>query len=530
MKPKKQKKNGTSFVLLAIIIIAVVAIFAFFIYRFLQYDKTEFEVKAGSVVYNEDNEYIKVEGDAYLTQKVDRNYYLYEEVDGDTTKHKIGKNAVIHKEGDMYLYLYGTAYQVLSTGDVEVVKGETKVVKSSPTKFFKLDDRQYLMVDPELRTVDSEILDTKDYVIINMDKQGNPSFSNHLVNFKTISQLILTGSTFKFDIALEKLIYEDTEVNLKNIIGSSNQYVEPEPEEEEKEDLTDDKLQAVQDNIGQSMDTVVGYYDKYFNDVIKSVNNLTTSVVGSNNNAILALNKNDVYYDFVKWLALKSIKTGVSTIQVEYTIFDPSDEYQVVHLVVDGPAQPGLDGVDPDKTVHALNKNDYVYTVRDLKPNTSYTIDLTYYKVGTSEETVEDTLVVTTKKDSYNIQVYKITKERVAGDDGEPTDQYILHYELTVDNEYKFTSANIQFLGYTYSEEYERWVQNNSSPATQLTDSNIDNSGIYYGSIALNKGYSLSDKNVVQLDNIKFCNGYTDSNITSCPTSDMVVSYKFFNE
>lgn len=67
MKPKKQKKNGTSFVLLAIIIIAVVAIFAFFIYRFLQYDKTEFEVKAGSVVYNEDNEYIKVEGDAYLT-------------------------------------------------------------------------------------------------------------------------------------------------------------------------------------------------------------------------------------------------------------------------------------------------------------------------------------------------------------------------------------------------------------------------------------------------------------------------------
>ena len=44
MKPKKPKKNGKSFVLLAIIIIAVVAIFAFFIYRFLQYDKTEFEI------------------------------------------------------------------------------------------------------------------------------------------------------------------------------------------------------------------------------------------------------------------------------------------------------------------------------------------------------------------------------------------------------------------------------------------------------------------------------------------------------
>lgn len=529
MKPQKQKKNGTSFVILALIVIAVVSLFAFFIYRFLQYDKTEFEVLEGSVVYNEENEYIKVQGDAYLTQKVDRNYYLYEDIDGETIRHKIGKNAVIHKEGDMYLYLYGTAYQVLSTGDVEIVKGETKIVKSSPTKFFKLDDRQYLMVDPELRTVDSDILETKDYVIVNMDKKGNPSFSNHLVNFKTISQLVVTGSTFKFDIALEKLIYEDTEVNLKNIIGSTNQYVEI-IEEEEVEDLTDDKLQAVQDNISQSMDTVVGYYDKYFNDVIKSVNNLTTSVVGSNNNAILALNKNDVYYDFVKWLALKSVKTGVSTIEVEYTIFDPSDEYQVVHLIVDGPAQPGMDGVDPDRTIHALNKNDYVYTIRDLKPNTSYSIDLIYYKVGTSEETIEDTLVVTTKKDSYNIQVYKITKDEVTGDDGDPTHQYTLHYELTVDNEYKFTSAVIQYLGYTYSEEYDMWVQNNSSTATNLTDSSIDNSGIYYGTLQLNKGYSLSDKNVVKLYNVKFCNGYTDSNITSCPTSDKEVSYKFFSE
>jgi hypothetical protein len=44
MKPNKPKKNGTSFVLLAIIIIAVVALFAFFIYRFTQYDKTEYEI------------------------------------------------------------------------------------------------------------------------------------------------------------------------------------------------------------------------------------------------------------------------------------------------------------------------------------------------------------------------------------------------------------------------------------------------------------------------------------------------------
>ena len=526
MKPNKPKKNGKSFALLAIIIIAVVAIFAFFIYRFLQYDKTEFEVQEGSVIYNEDNEYIKVEGDAYLTQKVDRNYYLYEKVEGETTRYKIGKNAVIHKEGDMYLYLYGTAYQVLSTGDVEVVKGETKIVKSSPTKFFKLDDRQYLMVDPGLRTVDSQILDTKDYVIINMDKQGNPSFSNHLVNFKTISQLIVTGSTFKFDIALEKLIYEDSEVNLKNIIGSTNQYVEP--EEEEEIDLTDEKLEAVQGNIAESMDTVVGYYDKYFNDVIKSVNNLTTSVVGSNNNAILALNKNDVYYDFVKWLALKSVKTGVSTIEVGYTIFDPSDEYQVVHLVVDGPAQPGIDGADPDRTVHALNKNDSSYIIRDLKPDTSYTLELTYYKVGSSEVAVEDTVVVSTKKDGYSIKVYKISTEEAVDDYNTVTTQITLHYELVVDNDYKFTVANIGYKGYTKLNDgtYSESAQQSGG---ELKSTDIDNTGVYNGTITLAAGQTLKHKNIITLNNLKFCNG-ADSNSASCQTSDIEVSYKFFNE
>lgn len=529
MKPVKQKKNGKMFAVLAIIIIAVVALFAFFLYRYTQYDKTEYEVFEGSVVYNEENEYIKVEGEAYLTQKINQNYYLYEEIDGEVTKHKIGKNAVIHKEGDMYLYLYGPAYQILSTGDVEIVKGETKIVKSTPTKFFKLDDRQYLMVDPELKTVDSQILDTKEYVIINMDKQGNPSFSNHLVNFKTISQLIVSGSTFQFDIAFEKLIFEDKEVDLKNIIGSTNEYVEPEKEEEE--DLNDEKMQAIQDNISQSMDTVVGYYDKYFNDVIKSVNNLTTSVVGSNNNAILALNKNDVYYDFVKWLALKSVTPKVSTIEVEYSVFDPSDEYQVVYLVVDGPATP-VDGNDPDKKEHALNKNDSKYIIRDLNPNTSYTLSLTYQKVGSEEETYEDEVIVTTKKAGYNLQVYKISSEKTSVGVTEKV-TYTLHYELTVDTEYLFTEAQIKYEGFdkqgtegTYSD-----TATQQSIPSKITSDMIGEGGVYKGTISLAEGNSLSDKNVLKLSGIKFCAGYDDSNIAECPVKNgFEFSYKFFSE
>ena len=52
---------------------------------------------------------------------------------------------------------------------------------------------------------------------------------------------------------------------------------------------------------------------------------------------------------------------------------------------------------------------------------------------------------------------------------------------------------------------------------------------MYNGTIALYPGNTLKDKNIVKLSGLKFCNG-ADANSASCQTSDMEVSYKFFNE
>lgn len=521
MRQNNEKKNVKSYLLLAIVVIAVIGIFSYFIYIFTKYDKTEYEVITGSVIYDSNQEYIKVNGEAYITQKIDRNYYLYEEVDGETRKFKLGKNAVLYREGDMYLYIYGPAYQVLTTGDVEAIAGETKVTKTSPTKFFKLDDRKYVMVDTTIRSDNTDLLDTNDYVIIHLDKQGNPSFSNHLVNFKTISQVVITASAFSFDIAHEKLVYEDTEIDLKNVIGSTNEYKDP---EEEEIDLTDEKLDAVQNNIKENADTIVGYYDAYFKDVIKSVNNLTQSVIGANNNAILGLNKNDVYYDFVKWLVLKSVTPKVASIEVGYSVFDPSDDYQVVHLVVTDPYG--------NSVKHTLNKNDITYTIRNLQPNTSYTIALTYFKVGASEEVVEDTIIVTTRPAGYSLQVKKISSEIVRDEyDTMDLTQYTLHYEMTIDTSYKFTQANIQYQGFRRNEEGKF----TDSPSQQseivtLLGTQIDNSGVYSGTITLEAGLGLAQKNVITVNGVKFCEGYDEANLNKCPVSDIEFSYKFFQE
>ena len=44
--------------------------------------------------------------------------------------------------------------------------------------------------------------------------------------------MVINTQTFSFDVANEKLIYNEKEIDLKKIIGSTNQYIEP----EEKQD------------------------------------------------------------------------------------------------------------------------------------------------------------------------------------------------------------------------------------------------------------------------------------------------------
>ena len=308
---------------------------------------------------------------------------------------------------------------------------------------------------------------------------------------------------------------------MKNVIGSTNEYEDPEVIEQ---DFTDEKLDAVQNNIKENADTIVGYYDAYFRDVIKSVNNLTQSVIGANNNAVISLNKNDVHYDFIKWLVLKSVTPKVATIEVGYSVFDPSDEYQVVHLVVTDPFG--------NQVKHTLNKNDITYTIRDLKPDTSYTVALTYYKVGSSDEVVEDTIIVTTRKAAYELQVKKISSEYVR-DEYDTMDlvQYTLHYEMTVDTGYKFTQAEIQYKGYRKNDEgkYTDAVSQQSE-VFSITGGQIDNSGVYSGSITLDAGVGLAQKNVIEVKNVKFCEGYDEGNISQCPVSNIEFAYKFFQE
>ena len=470
MKRSVFAKNKTLFIILSIIIILIILLFVYFIRFFNRFDNNRYDIEAGSIIYDDDFNYIKVEGDAYLDQQLDGNYYLIDEVDNKRQKYKIGNTAVVYHEGDYRLYLYGLAYQVLETGEVKTLKGQTEIAKTSPTKFYKLQDRKYLFVDSNIRTDDNSI-NTSDYLIIELDKNGNATFANQEMNIKTINPIVLKGSIFQFDIANEILIYNDEEINLKNIIGSTNQYQEL-PDQDEQEEGND--------NTSNESNSGLNYYDQYFNNVINSFNNLTNSVNDINENTQNSVQKDEIYFDFSKWLALKEVSPGVTSININYTVFDPNSEYQAVFINV-------MDSNNENNKIY-LNTNETSYTIRNLEPDSEYTLTFGYQLANDGLDVYEDTVVVKTKKPNYTLTVTKITSSAI-------------YYTLTIDATYKFDSATVGV--------YMDGVRN---IVDVIDTSKITSDNKYYGTINYT---SLGYFNELKLEDIVYNGSIIELNVTS---------------
>ena len=477
----KEKKfhvnNAGAFLFFTIIVASIVGLFVFFFVRFNSLDDNKYDIAVGSVFYNDDYKFLKTEGESYIAQRLDGNYYWYvSESEKKTSKEKIGANPVIYNSTDYKVYLYGSAYQVKSNGEVISLSGLTEIPKASPTKFYKLRDRKYLMVDSSLRTDDKSIK-TTGYLIIELDKQGNATFANNELNIKTIKPLILKGTTLSFDIANEKLLYGKKEINLKNIIGSTNEYKEEEPEENKLNIENGQSANSSTSSSSSSSSSSDGtYYDEYVRDVIYSVNNLTKSVTDVNTKTDDSVKKGEIYYDFSKYIALKNVSSSVSTITVDYTVVDSNNEYQTVFVELDANR-----GGAPDK--YYLNKNESVYILRDLEVDHNYTLSFGYKLVGESEEVVEDVVNIKTKSPSCSVSVTKVSRSS-------------LTYNVKIGSEYKFDSGVIHL-----------YTDGNSSTINDVNMSVAATNNGYTSTLTFDR---LGNINTLRLENLVY-NGNTIS-------------------
>ena len=254
--------------------------------------------------------------------------------------------------------------------------------------------------------------------MIDLDKAGNATLTNHKVNLKTFSATTIVTSNYTFDIANEILVYGSDKIDLKKIIGSSNTYT--------KEDLIPEEDNN-KGNSSESNTTANNGVTGVTDNSIANGNNTTNSGNGSKGNT----GKNNVVIEEIKKAAKRTsviaVTSTVNKISVDYVIYDPKKEYSSVYMEVKKENSSNID------TIY-LNSGSTSYEIsNNVFPNTNYELTFKYSYIDDENQMhVEtfDKVNITTKKPQVSLKVTRTSKDGI-------------DYLITTDNSYPLTSGTL---------------------------------------------------------------------------------------
>ncbi len=382
MRRKYDIRNKRTFVIILILSIAIIGIFSLFIYKYKHTGKIEYKVNTGSILQDNNKNYYEMEEDGLLKLRWNGNYYLvYQD-----KKIGLGKKVIVYDKISKGIKLYGKYYEITDTGKIVENSDETELKNMANTKFYKLDDREYLLIDKEITSGDRSI-NASDYLLVELDRMGNAKLSNAKLNLKTIKPTTLYTSKYSFDIANELLKYNDLEIDLKKIIGTTNQYKEEDKKEETEDDDTDNQ------NGTQVADNQITA-----NGAGTDMNTINNTNLGGRTVTIEEL------IHSVKMTSIIRATESLSAIDVYYVVYDPYNEYRDVYAVIHK---------DGEEENVPLSKTENHITFEKLKADTDYLIEFFYTTIDKdSGETVRTgfgKLDMHTLKPQYKIQVYSIS-------------------------------------------------------------------------------------------------------------------------
>ena len=247
------KMNFTIFVFIVLIIIFMIIIA---VINGLKNAKEKYEISNSACVYDYKANYIELENDSLISKKWTGNYYLKE--DETKKEYKLGNYSVVYDRKKKSLDLFGTFYEVKKGGDIVKILDHNFINSTMQDKFYKISDRRYLIIGKNIKN-NTGSLSTENYLIVIIDKSGNALLLNNEINAKTINEMIISTDDFEFDVANEILKYNDEIINLKKIIGSSNQYIQRVADKDDKDgnenEINNNTEQNVQSNSQQSTTT-----------------------------------------------------------------------------------------------------------------------------------------------------------------------------------------------------------------------------------------------------------------------------------
>ncbi|MBQ2873037.1 MAG: hypothetical protein IJE89_03450 [Bacilli bacterium] len=460
MRRKYDIRNKKNFIIILVLSIIIVTIFSLFIYKYSKASKIEYIIESGSVLQDVDKNYLSIDDDAILKIRWNGSYYL---VYNDENIN-LGKKVIIYNTITGGMNLYGTFYEIGSDGKIIENKEETVLANTTNAKFYKLDDREYLVVDRTISSDDKSI-EASNYILVELDKAGNAKLSNNKINLKTITPTKLITSKYTFDIANEILNFGKYDIDLKKIIGTTNQY-KPEDDENGTDSGTGDGIgsgtgSGSDGGSGTDTGTGNGSGDGAGSGTGSGNNIGTGSGTGSgtgtgsgngigsgestgpgdiiNNGDVGNIPDMDDILDKIKMTSIIRVVEGLTQIDVDYVIYDPYNEYKSVYVEVIKPGEVEI--------VH-LSKTDTHVTIDSLNANTDYRLNFIYTTVKKDVETEVEELIpytfeqfdLRTKMPEYSISIYKLSKVT-----------NILTYKVNLQSGYSISSLNVN-LSFDYNE------------------------------------------------------------------------------
>lgn len=412
MKRKYDLRNKRNFIIILILSILIIIIFSLFIYKYKHTSKIVYDIKTGSIIQDVNKNYINIDDDAILKVRWNGSYYLTFR----DNKINLGKKVIVYNTIDGSIKLYGTFYEIAEDGKIIDNKDETVLANTTDTKFYKLDDREYLLVDRKIVSDDKSI-SADNYVLVELDKMGNAKLSNNKLNLKTITPTKLVTSKYVFDIANEVLKYNKLDIDLKKIIGSSNQYKEDEKKDDGSGGGEENKQQENTDfNNNDNNDGVNGAGNDLINDKDGKGEPITL----------------DELKNKAKMTSIVRIQEGLTQVDIDYVVYDPYNEYQSVYVEV---VKPGK--VD----VVNLSKSETHLVIKDLVPDKNYKLNFIYTIVDSETNEVKpnkfEEITVRTNKPVY---VGKITKVSTYG--------HSIAYTVQLQSGYNIDSVNVEVVFY----------------------------------------------------------------------------------
>lgn len=482
---KYDVKNKRSFIIIIILSVLVVGIFSLFIYKFSKASKIQYVIESGSILQDVKKNYITIDDDAILKIRWDDNYYLIY----NDKKIDLGNKVIVFNTITGGMKLYGSFYEINSDGKIVENRNETVLDNTTDGKFYKLDDREYLLIDSKIYSDDKSI-EASNYLLVELDKVGNAKLSNNKINLKTINPTKLLTSEYSFDIANEILNFGEYDIDLKKIIGSTNQYVPEAGKDENKDETMDgsgDGNNPGNSNVGNEPGT--GGNGNGLG--------IGTGDVGGPGDIINNTDKGDItdigeVMDKIKTTSIIRIVEGITSFDIDYVIYDPYDEYEYVYVLIDDKYRVDLSKNDThitldEETLNDKNSTDESAKVR-LEPGKNYSLKFVYTVVKTNSEsgsnesipfTFDEFKDLKTKMPIYKMSIYKLSSIN-----------NILTYRVDLQDGFDISKIKVSM-----SVENE---MNDSDDLNNRSDNGID--GEVISEIDVRNGYFLGSFDISKFD------------------------------